>query len=210
MARAKPTRDRIIDEAMRLFGERGYAGTTIADIEAASGLAGGGGGLYRHFSSKRALLDAGVRRQVESNRGLVGRLDAAPGAPGTPASTAALEEQLRELGHAGLDRLEHERDLNRLIVRDLRQFPDLLATAAELEIRPVQAALAGWMARQDGGDGLDAPAVAAVLAGAIAHYWLLRDVFGEHPSLVSVDRYVDALVQLVSSTLAAATPGTPD
>ena len=29
---------RIVDEAMRLFGEKGYAATSVGDIEAAAGL----------------------------------------------------------------------------------------------------------------------------------------------------------------------------
>jgi AcrR family transcriptional regulator len=195
MSGARPTRERIVDEAMRLFGERGYAATSVADIEAAAGLAAGGGGLYRHFRSKRELLEAGVRRQVAANRALLDRLTEALARQGD------LEEQLRELGRAGVARLEQERDLNRLVVRDLRQFPDLLATAADEDIRPVHEALAGWLARRDVDGVLDAPAVAAVLAGATSHYWLLSDVFGEHPSGVDVQRYVAALAGLVAAAL---------
>lgn len=203
MTRERPTRDRIITEAMRLFGERGYAGTSVADIEAAAGLSGGGGGLYRHFPSKRALLDAGVQRQIRSNAGLLQRL-AEPAAP-----TADREHELRALGHAGIERLERERDLNRLLVRDLRHFPDLLGAAADQEIRPVHAALARWLEGQEGAAGLDTAAIAAVLAGATAHYWILRDVFGEHPSLVSEERYVDALARLVTAALGAEQEATP-
>lgn len=36
--RSGSTRDRVVAEAMRLFGEQGYAATTITQIEAASGL----------------------------------------------------------------------------------------------------------------------------------------------------------------------------
>ena len=60
---SRPTRQRIIAEAMRLFGEQGYAATTVAQVEAAAGLSPGSGSLYRHFPSKRALLAEGVRRQ---------------------------------------------------------------------------------------------------------------------------------------------------
>ncbi len=196
MADERPTRERIVDEAMRLFGEHGYSATSVADIETATGLVGGGGGLYRHFRSKRALLEAGVRRQIASNGELLTRVRS------SLAPAGRLVDRLRALGHAGIDRLERERDLNRLIVRDLRHFPDLLALAAEDELHPVHAALTEWIAAQDGASDLDAPAVAAVLAGATAHYWLLRDVFGAHPSGVPVDRYVDALAGLMAAALA--------
>lgn len=191
----RPTRERIVDEAMRLFGERGYAATTVADIESAAGLAGGGGGLYRHFPSKRALLEAGVRRQIRSNAALLERL-AAGVDPG-----AGRAEQLAAMGRAGVERLDQERDLNRLLLRDLRHFPDLLAAAAEQDIGPVLAALAGWLDRQGGPDDLDTAALAAVIAGATSHYWLLSDVFGEHPSGVPVERFVAALGRLVAAQL---------
>ena len=56
---APTTRERIITEAMRLFAERGYRGTTVGDIEQAAGLAPRAGGLYKHFASKDEVLRPG-------------------------------------------------------------------------------------------------------------------------------------------------------
>ena len=203
MAPRTSTARRIVDEAMRLFGERGYHATSVADIEAATGLAPGRGGLYRHFRSKRALLDAGVRRQIASNRELIARM--AAGAHPAPAVTddAPLLEQLRALARAGIERLGRERDLNRLLVRDLREFPDLRELAVDGDIRPVHAALATWLASHDTTGRIDHEALAAVLAGATAHFWLLRDVFGEHPTGVDASRYTDALARLTLAVLTA-------
>lgn len=39
---------------------KGYSATTIADIEVASGLTPGARGNYRHFGSKREILDAAI------------------------------------------------------------------------------------------------------------------------------------------------------
>lgn len=47
------TRDNIIRQAAALFNQRGYAGSSIADIMAATGLQKGG--IYRHFESKEQL-----------------------------------------------------------------------------------------------------------------------------------------------------------
>jgi len=195
MERKRPTRERVIDEAMRLFGERGYAATTIADIESAAGLSSGSGGLYRHFASKRAILEAGVQRQIDSNAELLKELAQ------QPANNATLTVKLQALGNAGIDRLDRERDLTRLLLHDLRNFPDLLASAAANEIQPVHAGLAAWLTQENLGMTIDAPAFAAVLAGATAHYWLLRDIFGEHPSGVSQQRYVAALTQMMELVL---------
>lgn len=65
-----PTRDRLVTEAMRLFGEQGYQATSITQIEAAAGLAPGSGALYHHFKSKDALLEAGIDRQLDRRRAM--------------------------------------------------------------------------------------------------------------------------------------------
>jgi AcrR family transcriptional regulator len=65
-----PTRQRLVTEAMRLFGEQGYQATSVAQIEAAAGLAPGSGALYHHFKSKEALLDAGIDRQLDRRRAM--------------------------------------------------------------------------------------------------------------------------------------------
>lgn len=59
------TRERLMSEAMRLFSEQGYRATSVAQIEAAAGLAAGSGALYHHFKSKEALLEAGIDRQLD-------------------------------------------------------------------------------------------------------------------------------------------------
>jgi AcrR family transcriptional regulator len=115
------TRDRILTAAMQLFGEQGYAGTRVGQIEAAAGLSRGAGGLYRHFPSKKAVLEAGISRAIETGTDLVGLID-------DPSAFSALplEGRLLLVAQAALRRLEHDRDLNRLVCRDLAQFPDLL------------------------------------------------------------------------------------
>ena len=64
------TRDRLVTEAMRLFSEQGYRATSVAQIEAAAGLAAGSGALYHHFKSKELLLDAGIDRQLDRRRAM--------------------------------------------------------------------------------------------------------------------------------------------
>jgi AcrR family transcriptional regulator len=55
---AQRTRRRIIAAATRLFAERGYAATSIADIAAEAGVVSRT--VYLDFSTKRALLDAAI------------------------------------------------------------------------------------------------------------------------------------------------------
>jgi AcrR family transcriptional regulator len=196
----RPTRQRIIDEAMRLFGEQGYAATTVAEIEAAVGLSPGSGSLYRHFPSKEALLAEGVRQQIAAGEELLSFI-------ADPASfaTLSLPERLVVIARAGLRRLDQERDLTRLVVRDLARFPDLLAEMGREEIQPVYQVVAAWLAEQagPGSPQRDWLALAAVAVNATTHYWLLGDIFGQDPTGIDEDRYVAALAALAAALLRA-------
>ncbi len=194
------TRDRIVIAAMDLFGRQGYHATTIAPIEAAVGLSAGSGALYRHFATKRALLEAGLRRQAEAGRPLLAFLD-------DPGAVAGLPQRERFLAvaRAGLRRLDAERDVNRLLLRDLADFPDLLDQVREQELRRVLDALVGWLRREDPTGDHDHEALAAVLLAAVSHYWVLRDVYaGVHPHGVDAERFLATLADLATALLATA------
>ncbi len=195
------TRSRLIAESMRLFGEQGYSGTSVSEIEAAAGLSGGSGSLYRHFASKEALLSEGIREQVAAGKGLLGLMRDT----GT-TEEAPLRESLAMIAVAGLRRLEQERDFNRVLIKDLSLFPELLEIARTEEIARIHTAVADWLQRHAAPeqDGLDWVALATVIIGSVSHYWLLRDIFGTHPSDVSEERYIDALVDLVVAGLGPA------
>jgi AcrR family transcriptional regulator len=187
---------------MELFGRQGYHVTTIAQIEAAAGLSAGSGGLYRHFKSKRALLEEGLRRQAEAGRPLVAYL-------ADPAALAGLprRERFLAVARAGLDRLAAERDVNRLLLRDLASFPDLLDLVREQELSRVHEALTEWLRREYDDPARDHAAIAAVLMAAVSHYWILDDVFdGRHPH-VDRDRFLAALADLATGT--SPSPGSP-
>lgn len=49
-------RDKILEAAAELLARRGYHAVSLADIGAAAGIVGSG--IYRHFTSKSAILDA--------------------------------------------------------------------------------------------------------------------------------------------------------
>lgn len=62
MAKAVHTRDRIIQAAIPLFNQKGYAGTTLSDIMSATGLHKGS--IYACFDDKQAIAVAAFRRAV--------------------------------------------------------------------------------------------------------------------------------------------------
>jgi AcrR family transcriptional regulator len=87
-ARYDARRREVIDTAARLFAERGYDGTSMSELTAATGLAAGG--LYHYFEGKDDLLiaicDELLEPLLERARGIV-------------AATSPPVEQLRELVH---------------------------------------------------------------------------------------------------------------
>lgn len=118
---ASTTRQRIITEALRLFGERGYAATTIAQIEDAAGLSPGSGSLYRHFRSKDQLLYEAIGETLADRDQWAQFFD-----PGFSVNTvldqiaphAGLVDKIVLLCQVGLARLDHNRDVTRVLYRD--------------------------------------------------------------------------------------------
>ena len=53
MSKARQTKARIVRQAAELFNQKGYAGSSIADVMQATGLKKGG--IYNHFKSKDEL-----------------------------------------------------------------------------------------------------------------------------------------------------------
>lgn len=182
----------ILRQGMRLFGDQGYVATTVAQIEAAAGLSPGSGGMYKHFPSKRAVLEAGIRQRIESPDQLPTLLAGLVAAP-------SLRSALRTIASAGLDRLDSERDLNRIVLRDLAQFPDLLALFREAELSRLHRALTDALHTL----GVTAAAsTSVVLISAISHYWVLSDIFeGNHPLGIDRGTFVEAIADLVVATI---------
>lgn len=194
-------RERLLASAMRLFGERGYTATTVAQIESDAGLTPGAGGLYAHFPSKEAVLRAGLEAILAPDAGMATTFRGGHGANPAASSTPDLADQLQTMARAGLTRLEHDRDFNRILVRDLRTLPDLLQLAADQEIVPVHARLADQLAAAAQLPPEGALALAAVLIGATTHLWLMTDIFGAHPAGVSTEEYLAMVVRCATAVL---------
>ena len=53
---AKDTKERILEAALELFSQKGYAGTNVRELSASLGLVKSG--VYKHFESKEAIWNA--------------------------------------------------------------------------------------------------------------------------------------------------------
>lgn len=204
---AESSRDRILAEALRLFGEQGYAGTSIAQIEQAAGLSPGSGALYRHFKSKDELLVKALEARV-LDRGqwaqflspdfsVLAMLDLI-------APNADMVDRLVVLCRIGLGRLDHDRDVARILLRDNSAPQEALEVVRREEHLVVVSVLSRGLAELAGPDRGDEDwdALAVVLQSALAHYWLLSDLFGgQHPSTIDTDRYLRSIAEMVAARL---------
>ncbi len=190
------TRERIVDEAMRLFSQRGYAATSVAKIEAAAGLTPGAGGLYHHFSSKEAVLAAGIERQLA-------RLDALRDIRRVLTPLGDLKAELTMIARYILAELDSESELLRILASEARHRPQLLTAAVDHLINSTFEGFAKWIgecAERPIADE-EAAAIAAFGLGSLFSSRLLRDVLGV-PSPIDDPTLVDTWVQVMTATLA--------
>jgi AcrR family transcriptional regulator len=185
------TRERIIDQAMHLFSRHGYAATSVAKIEAAAGLTAGAGGLYHHFSSKEALLAAGIERQLA-------RLDALREIRNVLTPLGDLKAELTLIARFILAELDSESELLRILASEARNRPQLLTAAVDQLVNSTFEGFATWIGER-GEHPLpheSARAIAALGLGSLLSSRLLRDVLGT-PLLVDDETLVDTWVGLM-------------
>jgi AcrR family transcriptional regulator len=189
------TRERIIDEAMTLFSEHGYAGTSVAKIEAAAGLTAGAGGLYHHFKSKEEVLAAGIERQLS-------RLDALREIRRLLGPLGDLKAELTLIARYILAELDSESELLRILVTEARSRPKLLTTAVDHLVHSTFEGFASWVQERVGpsAGAADARTIATLGLGSLLSNRLLRDVFGI-ASTVEDEALVAAWVQMMMASL---------
>jgi AcrR family transcriptional regulator len=197
------TRERIVDEAMALFSQNGYAATSIAKIEAAAGLTPGAGGIYHHFASKEAVLAAGIERQL-------GRLGALREIRNVLGSLGDLKAELTLTARYVLAELDSESELLRILASDARSRPQLLTTAVDELVSSTFAGFATWIVER--AERAIAPEEADAIAtfglGSLLSSRLLRDVLGI-PSQVDDETLIETWVGLMFGALGAPLVGPP-
>jgi AcrR family transcriptional regulator len=182
------TRERLRDAALKLFVERGYARTSIADIETAAGLAPRAGGFYRHFPSKAALAaEVGEASVIETRKdlGLDGVL---------PLGDTRAELVLIARGYARA--FERQAPLMGLIA-ELQDVPEIRALQ-DRQDRDLTEAFVRWLEDKPGARGRSrAELVALVISmvGSWTFYLQKRDSAACPPELTD-ERMLDEWADL--------------
>jgi AcrR family transcriptional regulator len=183
-------RSRVLKAAVECFVTKGYAATTLADIETAAGLTRGAGGPYRHFPSKRAMLDAAIDEMLATDD-----QDLVP----PPASLA----QAARDGLAFMDS-----DLMRIFIRDLYQFPEIHRRVVERLVTGPTAVVAERIASVN--TTVDAQAMATIAIGALINFKVIEVLAGPGSNGITEDRLVSAWAELFRLMLTSGAPATTD
>jgi AcrR family transcriptional regulator len=191
-----PTRQRIVDEAMRLFGENGFRGTSVAQIEAAAGLSPGAGGLYHHFRAKDDVLAEGIRRHLA-------RLDALRDIRALLTDLGDLRAELAVAARYFLAELDSQTELFRILVCEARSRPGLLTGAADQLISSTYQSFADWLLQAAGPElgAARALTLSAIAMGALLSDRILRNVMGVRFSSVDDDMIIGVWVDMVMAML---------
>lgn len=181
---------------MSRFAERGYDGTSVADIQIAAGLTGGSGALYKHFTSKAAVLEAGVDAYLEAlaenSSATVRELPTDP------------REALQVIASSVITTMTADETVLRVLLRDLDHHPELVERLWSGVLANVYTEMAEWIRGQVASGAIavsDPDAVAAVLMSALTQWPILNALIKRTPGDLTQSAFVSAWVDTASLVL---------
>lgn len=174
-------RRRILAAGIKCFAAKGYATTTIADIEREAGLSVGAGGTYRHFASKRAILDAVI--------------DAALDVP--DEEIAPPGDDIEAVAHEMLDYMRT--DMMRIYFRDLDDAPEQRQRINERTIQTSYRAVSQRIAASN--PTIDPDAAAAVILGSLINFRINEALIGPNSNGVTRHQFVTTWASIYRSIL---------
>jgi AcrR family transcriptional regulator len=189
--RGAATRERLMSAAMALFAERGFAGTSVGEIERAAGLAPRSGALYQHFKGgKDELLRSAIERELRAVDELGSVMEMLP--------LGDLRAELTLLARWTLGSLERRSELARFVRRDAtRLSPELRDELYDRLVgRPYEQVVAWLEGRFHGAaEPPDLHALALVLIESMSAYHSMRHMFGRTPGDVDDERFIAGWVE---------------
>ncbi|MGH3378355.1 MAG: TetR/AcrR family transcriptional regulator [Actinoallomurus sp.] len=195
-AEAGDTKAALIDVALKLFAQHGYAGTSIRAIARELGLSESV--LYAHFASKRAIYDAAMK--LVGPQVAIAALDvASPDCDPGDVIRAYADRVLRAWD------TPRAREVISLISRDGLVHDQALADGIERALQGLSEVFAGWIAEQRITADLGSPDdLAYALLSPIAHarlLWLHGGASPEHRQAACdrVTRHADLFARAVTA-----------
>jgi AcrR family transcriptional regulator len=165
-----PTRERILETALRLFSEKGYLGATTKEISAESGIAEVT--LFRHFPSKESLF-----KEVLSTYTFLPTLkEILPAVEIMP-----YEKALAEIARRFIETLRLRRDLVKIMHSECHLYPEKIKSMQHSFLAEMLSTLADFFAsRRRKGDlkSFDELLAARLFLGMFYQYFITKEVVG--------------------------------
>jgi AcrR family transcriptional regulator len=174
---------------MKLFADKGFGATSVADIEVAVGLQPRRGGLYKHFTNKQHLLETAVRRFVEDARAVALELEDLD-ISSFAVEPSALRGLLVEIGRRFLAEMDRLEELTRVLEHDGSRLPELTAALATDLVDLSYRVAARLISAVTNVNDIDATAV--VVLGSLVALRRTEWTFGIPPLAVSDERFLEA------------------
>ncbi|HVW91959.1 MAG TPA: TetR/AcrR family transcriptional regulator [Devosia sp.] len=196
-AAARP--DEVLDAALKLFEEKGFAATRVEDIAARAGISKGA--VYLYFRSKEHILEGLVRRAVTPVAdSALASLSAQQGDP-----RAILATVIRMLGMRFSD--PQVTAIPKILLREMAGFPQLAQMyRAEIidRVLPVAEALIARGIAEGHLRPVDPELAVRSIIGPIIAHLLLSELFGIRPADgLAMDRLVENHLKILFDGLAA-------
>ena len=164
------TRQRILNEAYRLFLRNGFIRSTTRAIAAAAGITEVT--LFRHFPSKEKLFEEAVRHF--GGPSFTGHMDSL-------FAGNDYREELLVCGKALMEILWERREQVRLMLCEVSRFPELRETAAE-NPRSLRRSIQSYLERMKAAGkvrGFDTAAAAQAFLGSLFSYAILGEFLAD-------------------------------
>jgi AcrR family transcriptional regulator len=185
-----------MDAGLMLIADRGFKAVTVGDIEYEAGFVARGGTLYKHFSSKGDLLDAALRRHIDT----VNRFDELLALLPLPD----LRSELNLLGRWLLTELSREEMITRVIEKEAAQLPHLIDAMRDGISEPGYKLALAYLDLQAPDEHWDREALVVLLVGSLINLRRSTWTFGKPPLGLDDERalatWVDVAMALIART----------
>ncbi|MEW5744654.1 MAG: TetR/AcrR family transcriptional regulator [Nitrospirota bacterium] len=130
---AVPTRDKILETALKLFSREGYLGATTREIAREAGIAEVT--LFRHFSSKEELFEEVITAYsfLPALKGILPEV-----------RDMAYDKALTVIARRFLETLDQRKDLIRIMHAEMQRYPEKIQTVYHTFVDEVFKALASY------------------------------------------------------------------
>ncbi|HET7436314.1 MAG TPA: TetR/AcrR family transcriptional regulator [Thermoanaerobaculia bacterium] len=191
--KAEETRTKILDAALRLFRDRGFAQTTMRDVAQEAGVATGA--AYYYFRSKEELVMAFYLRSSDESRDDFAN---------ALAKTKDLRKRLGAMIDLKFEQFAEHRELLTALLRAGIDPRDPLSPFGK-ETEEVREATVGWYARALEGANITVPKDLAphlphllwLYHMGLIYYWIVDESPGQRRTHRLTDATLDLLVQLL-------------